>query len=153
MFICCWDQAAGFGMRLDWETWGSKAWNFGLVWRDVPLSMVYRFTYCPIGPWGTTDYNVGHILRKNRAPLAKVFEVRTVLDSGAASLSRPGGRAAEPYLLPRVSKKDSHLLSQVWPSLSTNETSIIMGHEAVWYSRPRLYGKGSRQWYLFHVND
>ena len=22
-----------------------------------------------------------------------------------------------------------------------------MGHEAVWYSRPRTYGKGSRQWY------
>jgi small subunit ribosomal protein S29e len=22
-----------------------------------------------------------------------------------------------------------------------------MGHEAVWFSRPRTYGKGSRQWY------
>jgi len=24
-----------------------------------------------------------------------------------------------------------------------------MGHEAVWYSRPRTYGKGSRQWYEY----
>ena len=26
---------------------------------------------------------------------------------------------------------------------------IIMGHEAVWYSRPRIFGKGSRQWFAF----
>ena len=24
-----------------------------------------------------------------------------------------------------------------------------MGHEAVWFSRPRTYGKGSRQWFTY----
>jgi small subunit ribosomal protein S29e len=23
-----------------------------------------------------------------------------------------------------------------------------MSHESVWYSRPRTYGKGSREWYV-----
>ena len=24
-----------------------------------------------------------------------------------------------------------------------------MSHESVWYSRPRTYGKGSREWYVY----
>jgi hypothetical protein len=24
-----------------------------------------------------------------------------------------------------------------------------MSHESVWYSRPRNYGKGSREWYVY----
>ena len=27
-----------------------------------------------------------------------------------------------------------------------------MSHESVWYSRPRTYGKGSREWYV-HPED
>jgi len=26
-----------------------------------------------------------------------------------------------------------------------------MSHESVWYSRPRTFGKGSRQWYFFRA--
>lgn len=30
----------------------------------------------------------------------------------------------------------------------TKHHSKIMSHESVWYSRPRVYGKGSREWYV-----
>jgi hypothetical protein len=26
-----------------------------------------------------------------------------------------------------------------------------MSHESVWYSRPRSYGKGARQWYVDYL--
>jgi hypothetical protein len=28
-----------------------------------------------------------------------------------------------------------------------------MSHESVWYSRPRTYGKGSREWYVSIISE
>ena len=33
-------------------------------------------------------------------------------------------------------------------SVTFNTTKADMSHESVWFSRPRTYGKGSRQWYV-----
>ena len=33
-------------------------------------------------------------------------------------------------------------------SVTFNTTKANMSHESVWFSRPRTYGKGSRQWYV-----
>ncbi len=33
-------------------------------------------------------------------------------------------------------------------SVTSNTTEADMSHESVWFSRPRTYGKGSRQWYV-----
>ena len=44
----------------------------------------------------------------------------------------------------------SHPVSQ--STTHSPSTQANMGHETVWYSRPRTYGKGSRQWYILtHV--
>lgn len=33
-------------------------------------------------------------------------------------------------------------------SVTSNTPKADMSHESVWFSRPRTYGKGSRQWYV-----
>ncbi len=33
-------------------------------------------------------------------------------------------------------------------SVTSNTAKADMSHESVWFSRPRTYGKGSRQWYV-----
>ena len=36
---------------------------------------------------------------------------------------------------------------------STRQTTVNMSHESVWYSRPRTYGKGSREWYVHSASE
>ena len=61
-------------------------------------------------------------------------------------------REAKPYKNSRVGNpRQSQIHSS--PLIPTHthtgiQSITIMGHEQVWYSRPRIYGKGSRQWYI-----
>jgi hypothetical protein len=53
------------------------------------------------------------------------------------------------YTFRRILQSESYtdLLQQRHRKLHTHPPN--MSHESVWYSRPRTYGKGSREWYVF----
>lgn len=90
-----------------------------------------------------------HDIKRRYPSFSRTGCSRAHKGSRQKSLSLPRPRQSKRLLLP-TRQRQTRSSSRSKTHVLEDFTPAKMSHESVWFSRPRTYGKGSRQWYVQH---